>query len=95
VRVHGPGIVVHAKPSAIAGARVALSIGRNVGGSVERHRLARQLREAARSVAAGAVAGVDIVIRALPSAAGRGGTAFQDDVRSSLREALRQAARGA
>ena len=71
----------------------AVAVGKSVGGSVERHRLARQLREAVRplTVDADAPIGAAVLIRALPDAAGRRGAEFQQQVRDAVRQAIERA----
>ena len=65
-----PDIVVHARrctDSADGGPRVGLVVSKAVGGSVERHRVARRLRHVARGFLDELTPADRIVIRALPS----------------------------
>jgi ribonuclease P protein component len=56
-------------PGAVAAPRIGLAVGRGVGGSVERHKVSRRLREASRILVSDLPCRVDMVIRALPGAA--------------------------
>jgi ribonuclease P protein component len=70
VRAVQPDIVVHARrciDSDQAGPKVGLVVGKSVGGSVQRHGVARRLRHVARSVIEDLDPADRIVIRALPS----------------------------
>ena len=65
-----PDIVVHARRIDSAdegGPKVGLVVARNVGNSVQRHRVSRRLRQVARSVIEDLEPADRIVIRALPS----------------------------
>ncbi len=65
-----PDIVVHARRCAGQdddGPKVGLVVAKSVGGSVQRHRVARRLRHVARSVIEDLDPADRIVIRALPS----------------------------
>ena len=66
-------------------ARFGLVVGKNVGNAVTRHRVSRLLREAIRSMADELDAGCDVVVRALPPAAGASGKELEADVRKCLR----------
>ncbi len=52
-------------------ARAGLIISKSVGGSVVRHRVARQLRHKLKDLLALLPAGAHIVVRALPGSAGQ------------------------
>ena len=70
VRAVQPDIVVHARRSDDAapdGPKVGLVVAKSVGGSVQRHRVARRLRHAARTVLEDLEPSDRIVIRARPS----------------------------
>ena len=70
VRASQPDIVVHASRTAVCvdeSPRVGFIVAKSVGGAVDRHRVARRLRHAARGVMAELEPADRIVIRALPS----------------------------
>ena len=70
VRAVQPDIVVHARRCVDgdhAGPKVGLVVAKSVGGSVQRHRVARRLRHAARGLLADLSPDDRIVIRARPS----------------------------
>src|ERR1700709_1951239 len=89
IRAVQPDLVVHALRSVDDDVpRVGLVVGKSVGNAVQRHRVARRLRHAARGVVDELDAGIRIVIRALPGS--------RDAVSAALDQALRTAlARGA
>ena len=69
VRAPQPDIVVHACRSAVSRGevpRVGFIVAKSVGGAVDRHRVARRLRHAARGVIGELQRDERIVIRALP-----------------------------
>jgi ribonuclease P protein component len=68
VRATQPDIVVHAHLDSAqsAGPRIGFIVSRAVGDSVQRHRVARRLRHAARGVIQQLRPGDRIVVRALP-----------------------------
>jgi ribonuclease P protein component len=70
VRAVQPDIVVHARrdvDSEESGPKVGLVVSKSVGGSVQRHHVARRLRHVARAVIGELSPADRIVIRALPS----------------------------
>ena len=70
VRASQPDVVVHACRTTVAGGAVptvGFIVSKSVGGAVDRHRVARRLRHAARSVIGELEPTDRIVIRALPS----------------------------
>ena len=72
VRAVQPDIVVHARRSdepGQDGPRVGLVVSKAVGNSVQRHRVSRRLRHAARGILDDLDSADRVVIRALPSSA--------------------------
>ena len=65
--------------------RVGLIVGRNVGNSVQRHRVSRILRHAMRQALAEIPTHLDIVIRALPGAAAPRADIGTDAVSATLK----------
>ncbi len=66
--------------------QVGLVVGRSVGNSVVRHRVARQLRHLMRDRLPAFAAGTMLVVRAQPSAAGRSSALLGEDLdRAMLR----------
>jgi ribonuclease P protein component len=70
--------------STVAAPKVGLIVSRSVGSAVQRHRVARRLRHAARDVMDG-LNGVDyVVIRARPSVRDVGATRLAEELRAGL-----------
>jgi len=88
VRAPQPDLVVHAYRAA-SGAQphVGLIVSKSVGGSVERHRVARKLRHVARTVIGDLDPADRIVVRALPSSAAALSAQLQDQLHSGVRRA--------
>jgi len=94
VRAGRSNLVVHLLRRQIAApARIGFTVGAQVGGSVTRHRLTRQLRAVSRPLVAELPAGTDVVVRALPSAATVGYAALAAELPEALFAALRKAQR--
>jgi ribonuclease P protein component len=72
---HGKLMAVHWQDNQLGHPRVGFSISTRVGGSVQRSRLKRRLRELTRPVLAGSDSGVDLVVVARPAA---GAAAFAE-----------------
>jgi ribonuclease P protein component len=70
------------------GARVGLSVGRKVGGAVERNHVKRLLREACAAQAAALPQGHDIVLVARPDAQGLASERGLDGIGEALGELL-------
>jgi ribonuclease P protein component len=73
---------------------VGLVVGRQLGGSVQRHRLSRQLRAIARPILAEVPGGLDIVIRPTPIAASVSFQQLSTDVGEAIRAAYRKVSAG-
>lgn len=83
-----PDIVVHARRSEQSdGPRVGLIVAKSVGGSVQRHRVARRLRHVARSVIGELDPADRIVIRALPSSRYAISATLEQQLRTALTRA--------
>ena len=88
-RVGDGRVVAYALANGLDLTRLGVSVGRRVGGSVQRNRIKRLLREAFRLARAEFPLGYDIVLVPL----GPGGTfaEFQQSVRALVPEAIRRA----
>ncbi|MDO8733363.1 MAG: ribonuclease P protein component [Actinomycetota bacterium] len=94
VRAGRPNLVVHLLLHQIdESARIGFTVGAQVGGSVTRHRLTRQLRELSRPLLSTLPAGTTVVIRALPCAASAGYPVLAAEFSDALAAALRKAQR--
>ena len=83
-------VVVHARRSdqvGDRGPRIGLVVGKSVGSSVQRHRVARRLRHAARKLVAELDPRDRIVIRALPSSRDAILASLEQELRSGLTRA--------
>ena len=82
-------VVVHALATgSTTPARAGFVVGRSVGGSVVRNRVTRQLRHLMVVHLQDLPAGTDVVVRALPAAAGASGTELAHDLSSSVRRVM-------
>src|SRR3954468_2627217 len=84
-------LVVYAFPRADDAAsdpRLGVSVGRKVGGAVERNRMKRLLREAFWALAEELRAGQDFVIVARPAASELAGQGGEQAIETELREVL-------
>jgi ribonuclease P protein component, eubacterial len=81
-------IATDAGPVPLSPARVGFVVGRPVGDSVERHRVARRLRHLVRDRLDRLPLGSRLVVRALPSAAGRDSAALGRDLDTALDRVL-------
>jgi len=76
------------------GVRLGVSVGRNLGGAVERNKLKRALREAFRELAGRLPAGHDFVLVGRPDLAGLVEREGTDGVRSCIEEVIRESGIG-
>lgn len=95
LRTVQPDIVVHVRRDRDgedgAGPRVGLIVAKRVGSAVERHRVARRLRHAARPMLTGLHPLDRVVIRALPSSRLVSSAWLEQQLRSGLRRAFESA----
>lgn len=70
--------------------RLGLSVGKSVGNSVVRHAVSRKLRHVSAPHLAALPAGTQLVIRALPTAAGASSAQLAADVSAGLIELERR-----
>ena len=85
-----PDIVVHAKrceQTTEPGPRIGLVVGKSVGSAVQRHRVARRLRDVVRNMIAEFDPGDRIVIRALPGSRHAISARLEQELRSGLTRA--------
>ena len=90
VRAVERDLVVHAQRCgqvAEDGPRIGLVVGKSVGSSVQRHRVARRLRHVVRTLVAELDPRDRIVIRALPSSRHAISARLEQELRSGLRRA--------
>ena len=88
VRSAQPDIVVHARRASAPpdeAALVGLIVTKAVGGAVDRHRVARRLRHAARSVMTEFDPADRVVIRALPSSCEASVSRLEQQLRAGVR----------
>ena len=76
-------------------ARAGFVVSGKIGGSVQRHRLTRQLRPLIRPRLAELPAGTDLVVRALPAAIGAASRDLDEDLQQGIETALRKLRRAA
>lgn len=92
-RAAGRMLVVHLCPPSSAsttGTRVGFVVGRQIGGSVMRHRVLRQLRALVRTRLDEIPSGSQVVVRALPAAAGSDSADLGGDLDVALARAARR-----
>ena len=77
--------VIYLRDETLAGVRVGFTVGRVLGGAVERNRLRRRLREAVRlSLPSAALAGIDMVIQPRKSALAADFAGLQRQIAAAL-----------
>ncbi len=91
VRAAQPDIVVHAcriaLPNGGVTPRVGLIVSKSVGGAVDRHRVARRLRHAARDIIGELQPAERVVIRALPGSRDAQSARLSSQLRTGVRRA--------
>lgn len=88
-RGSSPTLVVHLlRTAAPSGARAGFVVSKKVGNAVIRHRITRRLRPLVRARLADLPAGADLVVRALPAAAGAASHQLARDLDRALVAAL-------
>jgi ribonuclease P protein component len=89
VRAVQPDLVVHARrdPSSSDGPQIGLIVTKAIGGAVERHRVARQLRHVVRASLSELGPADRIVIRALPGSRGAKSVRLQEELGTALARA--------
>jgi len=89
VRAAQPDLVVHARRHGgqPADAQIGLIVTKSVGGAVERHRVARRIRHAARTLMAELDPADRIVIRALPGSRVAASCQLENQLRAGVRRA--------
>ena len=90
MRVAQPDLVVHVRPAedgADGGSQIGLIVSKSVGGSVDRHRVARRLRHVARTVLPELDPPARIVVRALPGSRIATSSRLEEQLRAGVRRA--------
>jgi len=99
VRAAQADLVVHANREIHSAAgdlpQIGLIVTKSVGGAVDRHRVARKLRHAARAVLVELDPADRIVIRALPSSRDASSPRLEQQLRAGVRRASKLMARTA
>ncbi|MFZ4484986.1 MAG: ribonuclease P protein component [Candidatus Nanopelagicales bacterium] len=96
IRVSRSCLVIHVIPPPANSAlltRVGLSVGKGVGGSVVRHRVARRLRSQMRGLLGALPSGSTVVVRALPPAATASSRLLGEELVSALASAATKLSR--
>lgn len=88
VRATQPDLVVHAYRAAEGlHPHIGLIVAKSVGGAVDRHRVSRRLRHAARTVIADLDPADRIVVRALPGSRMAASARLQNQIQAGIRRA--------
>lgn len=90
IRVTQPDLVIHARHEAgiVDGPRVGFIVSKAVGNAVDRHRVARRLRHAARTAITDLDSADMLVIRALPSSRYAMSARLEQEITAAVRRAL-------
>jgi ribonuclease P protein component len=87
VRTSQPDLVVHAYRAADGSApHIGFIVAKSVGGAVDRHRVARRLRHAARTVVGDLMPSERIVVRALPGSRDAASARLQHELEAGIRQ---------
>jgi ribonuclease P protein component len=89
-RISRPTLVLSALLHPDSPSRLGLSVGKSVGNSVMRHSVSRKLRHVSAPHLAAMPPGTQLVIRALPAAAGASSAQLDADVSAALIELERR-----
>ena len=81
--------VIHAQSEGDHPPRLGLVVSKAVGGSVERHRVARRLRGVVAEQLSELPAGLTIILRALPASASASAAELRADFESGLRRVMK------
>jgi ribonuclease P protein component len=87
-KVVTPTVIVYGLMSGDQPPRIGVTVNKAVGGSVARHRVARQIRHTMAALVTGQPQGSAWVIRALPAAAGS--TTVAEDVQQGVGTIIRR-----
>jgi ribonuclease P protein component len=87
VRAGQPDLVVHSRriPDAVDGPRIGLVVSKSVGSAVDRHRVARRLRHAAKAMISELDPSDRLVIRALPGSRQAPWVRLQEELSAGIR----------
>jgi ribonuclease P protein component len=80
-------LVLHVAPGRSTHTRFAFAVGKNVGNSVVRHRLTRQLRHLAKDSASHFPVPTDVVVRALPGTSSASFTELRESFVTATKKA--------
>lgn len=89
-RVSRPTFILSALSRPDVSIRVGLSVSKSVGNAVIRHRVSRRLRHVSAEHLIDLPAGTQLVIRALPAAAGASSAELDSDLRAAFDELARR-----
>lgn len=89
-RISRPTLILSALTCPDSPSRLGLSVGKSVGNSVVRHSVSRKLRHVSAPHLAAMPAGTQLVIRALPAAAGASSAELDADLSAALIELQRR-----
>jgi len=82
-------VVLHVAQSSSEQTKVAFAVGKNVGNSVVRHKVTRQLRHAITPLISGFPTGSHVVVRALPGASEANFTQLSENLKFALSKVVK------